>query len=1407
MNSKPNRIDRTVLSFSYQSKGMAQHCNALIESLNYSIHTEIEKAIAAKIPSDIDIKLSSLEIDIGKIDESALKTQLALRIRDSLEKALSQQFEGEGFLESGEDNNRLNPNYLLRAFELFLTHGFFPSWLSDKNALEKLVLHFLNDTNHALVDLLKRHGQNVSVRQRFVQTLPNALIEKTIHGFRPKYSNWIIEFRDFLIDPLNAGPTDDLSQKERTDQIHFIILSYLIEESSPSFVKKDLIAAVLADPSQSKTSGFLLNVKYSSGIKAEIQSLFKSIHPQSDQEPLKDYKTLEDDQVFKSHQFINALNTSTKTLAHIRRDFPKAIVFDFLRDKKSYLQVIQKLKADGILKLLGVLYPNDASDLQAFVSAFNRNFISVNGKYHSEKTARNEIKQTLDAILSFQNQASSVLDFNALFLALLAGLEMDYSPNDPKIMDFIKSQEKLNGSVITERIKAAKPKSDLKRGHLSPGDQTVDDVMTTRPDPLNHDHDWETQRLKIVVSYLDTGFISDAFGPLTLSDVRRLFSSLLKSNRSVLANLIKTPETTSSLYRRIKPLLTDEIIDELIIYLKIHFKDAHTGLQSLLITLTKQLQSDDLAPLNIVLKDKRILPEILFASGGINSIQMFLFSLGKILARKSIHNADLSMALFSFSEDTAPEISGKNRALTAETDAPSLSRIYIEMEKTISELSAHFQKGITSFSSDIALKKQLLTFSMYLKLIPGLLIDTLQIRAHNMDVIYWQFKMHLPPKIADSFEKTLLAHRSIGKRIRAINLKGRTFFDSTNSDPFDLTLPIKNIGTYDRTTQKFLFTLILGNKRHFDHYLKNTSKKKWPAEITQKSKTVKNQMEVLYKLRPKALSKPAKDDFWPALVLRFAIKLSVDERPFTPYAFAQDFKAELKKALQEERLNHLFDEVIEEVQSNLKPLNFNTTTKIDVNTPDHLLRPQSEIAFYVSVRSFFDRYGFLPWWVKDQTIQEVISALNRLELKHPESLEKEPLEKDQTVQDVIITLKRLGITHAESLEKALSETEFQKKFLKKMAIRMPQTSEKELDQIFKALTVENDLWMNFRTQASQSIPQVKSITTPKMSSFSSDSLTKKMQDEGLENPSQINQALYDLEDKIIFEIWRKKHPKIADQLIDYFELSSYFYFGSMHPQQWRLLVYKFAIENDQKKIKAGQDFHDLFIHHIKRTHPQVDWKDLFLRIYQRIQTSPIEGIDRLPTGLLTILNLDKMSSNSTTPNSSNSDVENGMEIHVQNAGLILFWPFLTRLFERLNLIRSDAFISRDAQNRALFLLQDLAYSDLNFPEYELVLNKILVGMPLPDPVSPVAELTPDEKETLLSLFEGFKSNWEKVSNSTNEGIQETFIQREGFLRVAQEKVLLHVEKKGVDILIQSIPWNLTLIKLPWMEKPLHVEWI
>jgi hypothetical protein len=162
--------------------------------------------------------------------------------------------------------------------------------------------------------------------------------------------------------------------------------------------------------------------------------------------------------------------------------------------------------------------------------------------------------------------------------------------------------------------------------------------------------------------------------------------------------------------------------------------------------------------------------------------------------------------------------------------------------------------------------------------------------------------------------------------------------------------------------------------------------------------------------------------------------------------------------------------------------------------------------------------------------------------------------------------------------------------------------------------------------------------------------------------------------------------------------------------------------------------------------------------------------------------------------------------YVANAGLVLLWPFMTMLFERLGYLEQRQFKSPELAERATHLLQFLATGEENFPEYELVLNKLLCGVEAARPLTRRVPLTPEERSTGEGLLGAVLQRWEVLKNTSVAGLRETFLQRAGRLDYHAERVALTVETKTLDILLDQRPWSISTIKLPWMPLPLYVTW-
>jgi hypothetical protein len=168
----------------------------------------------------------------------------------------------------------------------------------------------------------------------------------------------------------------------------------------------------------------------------------------------------------------------------------------------------------------------------------------------------------------------------------------------------------------------------------------------------------------------------------------------------------------------------------------------------------------------------------------------------------------------------------------------------------------------------------------------------------------------------------------------------------------------------------------------------------------------------------------------------------------------------------------------------------------------------------------------------------------------------------------------------------------------------------------------------------------------------------------------------------------------------------------------------------------------------------------------------------------------------------------GEPFYVGNAGVILLWPFLSRYFQTLGLLEQNSFRSEEQQSRAIHLVQYLATGKLEAPEHELLLNKLLCGARPEEPLHPVTAVTEAEEDLARQLLNSVIRTWEKIRNTSINGLRQSFLVREGQLlrRDSDDSWMLTVSTLSYDMLLDSLPWRLSLVRQPWMQTTLHVKW-
>jgi len=165
------------------------------------------------------------------------------------------------------------------------------------------------------------------------------------------------------------------------------------------------------------------------------------------------------------------------------------------------------------------------------------------------------------------------------------------------------------------------------------------------------------------------------------------------------------------------------------------------------------------------------------------------------------------------------------------------------------------------------------------------------------------------------------------------------------------------------------------------------------------------------------------------------------------------------------------------------------------------------------------------------------------------------------------------------------------------------------------------------------------------------------------------------------------------------------------------------------------------------------------------------------------------------------------EVFVNNAGLVLLAPFLSTFFRRLGLLgKGQGFGQRAVQTSAAWVLYAILQPGQALMEGEMPLAKLLCGLPPLEPVPPPAtEVFASASREAPLMLRSVIHHWKGLGAATPDALIRDFLSRGGMLRLGEEQHL-HVEAMPKDRALYALPWALSIVQTPWMDKPLRVHW-
>ncbi|RQO37542.1 hypothetical protein DBR39_11645 [Chryseobacterium sp. KBW03] len=161
--------------------------------------------------------------------------------------------------------------------------------------------------------------------------------------------------------------------------------------------------------------------------------------------------------------------------------------------------------------------------------------------------------------------------------------------------------------------------------------------------------------------------------------------------------------------------------------------------------------------------------------------------------------------------------------------------------------------------------------------------------------------------------------------------------------------------------------------------------------------------------------------------------------------------------------------------------------------------------------------------------------------------------------------------------------------------------------------------------------------------------------------------------------------------------------------------------------------------------------------------------------------------------------------YIQNAGLILIHPFIKTLFEHCDLLHPKTQQLTDPELCA-HLLHYIATGKTNAPEYDMIFEKFLCNIPIGQTINKHVKLSRKHKTQAKNVIESVQHNWSPMKKSSVALLQNEFFQRPGKLVATGYEHTLTVERKTQDILLDKLGWGIGLVKLPWQEKFIFINW-
>ncbi|MHA7129201.1 contractile injection system tape measure protein [Algoriphagus namhaensis] len=1404
-NAAQHQIDRLVVHLLHRDQERAIRSQEHIARLqSEALFASIGKAMEETFPGPYALSLKSLEIDLGRLSQEELDTNLPELVRKALQRALEKLREESVSKNRLSWSNDLDPstNFELQAFLYFLVQGYFPTWYSPQGTVEDMISYFFSHSKQELVSGIKKYGAVLeNFRRRIVSEFTSSQLDLLIRQLQPADAAWILSMRENL---RKGKVSEQIQPGERLPEkvLNLFILKYLLVESGSRFNRISFTRSLFLQISSHYAIDFrdlirrvFLLVDAVKSTTVFFREFHETISRINSQE--KQGRSTETEKVRQEQNETWKLLFASLGWTERKFDFqsqiynPEQLLCFLFRGRKTLISQLTEKQLAWIINLL----PKEG------LVAFQAMVPDLVYLYHTlpdlRKVSQSEfVYNTLREWLRVQNVGNAPKLETWLTAALHANFDSDI-----KKWVFLES---IRQSTKLRQLDISRVSIDLAQSLTAADSSGYSASLLNKPEFSDLDPrptagvENSLALLKpILAHYLALGKVGEENANLSLRDLGGAMILLLKAKDPILKDWIREEDPS-----RLAQLLLFAPLD----LLSTGLEEVYPGLEEFVRTLVLWTTSQNQA-------------QVLF-----KNLLLQLRSLQDNPLAPSPHKNHYLILDFLIANRRT--WTGEEKAILRKT--PPSQIIYSDLVARIAQSSMYFGKASSAFF----LSNWILAGGQTSILQP-VQNSGLQVRLKSLKAAFLENKVllilkklqDLPsnPSIQRDFrtESSQLKHTMEALEMDLsylATLAWHPWMDPILSAkkrvekilPTLLMLPSDSVKLL-KSLEKGGIPLLLTLYFHSTAKMQGRLRRAFKNEVTESDFDLWEKIHAFRRVSPRGvdffnqitnsldslLPNVSRMALWRELVWIVQRNKELNSPRFKDpnSIFSSLFQVisvrdrETLGSEELDRLSWLLDQnpvQIEECEiwihaikqlPNWKNSSLSALVILFEAKQTKLRRKSTgDATLWIETYEHWEKKGFLPWW--SPTVDEMglltgmISRLAALPQESQKILFSAQLqnslgarlfllsEKDR--QELMARNKGFLVRFFPSLE----DRPLAKRFLKAKSSESPESVRGSLADLGKS-----------RTNSSE--------------------LTESLKAKGANYQTSLEKIIESRDEKVVLHSLFK-NSQLLSFLKPLLSLSPYFWVGNLNPGRWRLLVFSYGWEQ-MLKGTSPRDYRFFFNYLIQR-HGQYSWKSVFL--------SRLGSLD-FATALDKKLkrDLEDYLGPELKAKEEGVHLDEREPISIANGGVVLCWPFLSTLFSRLEYTSENKFIDHEKQQRAALLIQFIAFGRTDFPEYELILNKILTGMPVVSHLDTAISLTEHEKELALSLFGGIRSNWEKMKNGSTSAIQETFMQRRAHLTLDHgPQMLLEIEPKGVDILLDSLPWGLSMVKLPWMEKGLEIKW-